>query len=161
MKVDEHLLTTHPRVYACGDITGYSLLAHTAIREAEVAINHILGVEDRMNYDCVPGIVYTNPEMAGVGKTEEELKASGISYQVQKLPMAYSGRFVAENEGVNGVCKVLTAEDGTVLGAHMLGNPASELIVLAGMAIEDGKTIEDWKRYVFPHPTVGEIFREL
>ena len=72
-KVDEHLLTTHPRVYACGDITGYSLLAHTAIREAEVAINHILGVEDRMNYDCVPGIVYTNPEMAGVGKTEEEL----------------------------------------------------------------------------------------
>ena len=55
----------------------------------------------------------------------------------------------------------MAAEDGTVLGAHMLGNPASELIVLAGMAIEDGKTIEDWKRYVFPHPTVGEIFREL
>ena len=106
-------------------------------------------------------MVYTNPEVAGVGKTEEELKASGISYHVQKLPMAYSGRFVAENEGVNGVCKILTAEDGTVLGAHMLGNPASELIVLAGMAIEDGKTIEDWKRYVFPHPTVGEIFREL
>ncbi len=73
MKVDEHLLTSHPSVYACGDITGYSLLAHTAIREAEVAINHILGVEDRMNYDCVPGVVYTNPEMAGVGKTEEEL----------------------------------------------------------------------------------------
>ena len=62
VKVDEHLLTSHPRVYACGDITGYSLLAHTAIREAEVAINHILGVEDRMNYDCVPGVVYTNPE---------------------------------------------------------------------------------------------------
>ena len=66
VKVDEHLLTSHPRVYACGDITGYSLLAHTAIREAEVAINHILGVEDRMNYDCVPGVVYTNPEVAGV-----------------------------------------------------------------------------------------------
>ncbi|WP_368327896.1 FAD-dependent oxidoreductase, partial [Phocaeicola sp. RTP21198st1_B8_RTP21198_201120] len=73
VKVDEHLLTSHPRVYACGDITGYSLLAHTAIREAEVAINHILGVEDRINYDCVPGVVYTNPEVAGVGKTEEEL----------------------------------------------------------------------------------------
>ena len=161
VKVDEHMQTSHPCVYACGDITGHSMLAHTAIRESEVAINHILEVEDRMNYDCVPGVVYTNPEVAGVGKTEEELKASGISYHVQKLPMAYSGRFVAENEGVNGVCKVLTAEDGTVLGAHMLGNPASELIVLAGMAIEDGKTIEDWKRYVFPHPTVGEIFREL
>lgn len=97
----------------------------------------------------------------GVGMSEEALQAAGIPYRAVKLPMAYSGRFVAENEGVNGVCKVLAAEDGTVLGAHMLGNPASELIVLAGMAIEDGKTIEDWKRYVFPHPTVGEIFREL
>lgn len=79
VKVDEHLLTSHPRVYACGDITGYSLLAHTAIREAEVAINHILGVEDRMNYECVPGVVYTNPEVAGVGKTEEELIKQGDS----------------------------------------------------------------------------------
>lgn len=68
VKVDEHMLTSHPKVYACGDITGYSMLAHTAIRESEVAINHILGVEDRMNYHCVPGVVYTNPELAGVGK---------------------------------------------------------------------------------------------
>lgn len=64
VKVDEYLQTSHPGVYACGDITGYSLLAHTAIREAEVAINHILGVEDRMNYNSVPGVVYTNPEVA-------------------------------------------------------------------------------------------------
>ena len=85
VKVDEHLLTSHPRVYACGDITGYSLLAHTAIREAEVAINHILGVEDRMNYECVPGVVYTNPEVAGVGKTEEELIKQGIPYRVSKF----------------------------------------------------------------------------
>ena len=89
VKVDEHMLTSHPKVYACGDITGYSMLAHTAIRESEVAINHILGVEDRMNYHCVPGVVYTNPELAGEGKTEEELKASGTSYHVQKLPLAY------------------------------------------------------------------------
>ncbi|WP_347029916.1 dihydrolipoyl dehydrogenase family protein, partial [Bacteroides intestinalis] len=73
VKVDEHMQTSHPRVYACGDITGHSMLAHTAIRESEVAVNHILGMEDRMNYDCVPGVVYTNPEVAGVGKTEEEL----------------------------------------------------------------------------------------
>lgn len=82
VKVDEYLQTSHPHVYACGDITGYSLLAHTAIREAEVAINHILGVEDRMNYDCVPGVVYTNPEVAGVGKTEEELIKLGLPYRV-------------------------------------------------------------------------------
>ena len=145
VKVDEHMQSSVPGVYVCGDLNGVSLLAHTAVREAEVAVHHILGKEDAMSYRAIPGVVYTNPEIAGAGK----------------LPMAYSGRFVAENEGVNGVCKVLTADDGTVLGAHMLGNPASELIVLAGMAIEDRKKVDDWKRYVFPHPTVGEIFREL
>ena len=161
IKVDEHLQSSVPGVYVCGDLNGVSLLAHTAVREAEVAVHHITGKEDAMSYRAIPGVVYTNPEIAGVGMSEEALQAAGIPYRAVKLPMAYSGRFVAENEGVNGVCKVLAAEDGTVLGAHMLGNPASELIVLAGMAIEDGKTIEDWKRYVFPHPTVGEIFREL
>lgn len=161
VKVDEHLLTTHPRVYACGDITGYSLLAHTAIREAEVAINHILGVEDRMNYDCVPGIVYTNPEMAGVGKTEEELIRLGLPYRVTKLPMAYSGRFVAENEQGNGLCKLIQDEEGKIIGCHMLGNPASELIVIAGIAIQRGYTLEEFQKTVFPHPTVGEIYHEV
>lgn len=85
VKVDEHMQTSHPRVYACGDITGHSMLAHTAIRESEVAINHILEVEDRMNYDCVPGVVYTNPEVAGVGKTEEELKASGYQLSCAEI----------------------------------------------------------------------------
>lgn len=161
IKVDEHMQSSVPGVYVCGDLNGVSLLAHTAVREAEVAVHHILGKEDAMSYRAIPGVVYTNPEIAGVGMTEEALKAAGIPYNIVKLPMAYSGRFVAENEGVNGVCKVLTAEDGTVLGAHLLGNPASELVVLAGMAIEDRRKLEDWKRYVFPHPTVGEIFREL
>ena len=161
VKVDEHLLTSHPRVYACGDITGYSLLAHTAIREAEVAINHILGVEDRMNYDCVPGVVYTNPEVAGVGKTEEELVKSGVPYRVSKLPMAYSGRFVAENEQENGLCKLIQDEDGRIIGCHMLGNPASELIVIAGIAIQRGYTVEEFQKTVFPHPTVGEIYHEI
>ena len=74
--------------------------------------------------------------------------------------MAYSGRFVAENEGVNGLCKLILAEDDTILGAHVLGNPASEIITLAGMAVELKLKAEEWKRVVFPHPTVGEIFRE-
>ena len=161
VKVDEHLQSSVPGVYVCGDLNGVSLLAHTAVREAEVAIHHILGKEDRMSYRAIPGVVYTNPEIAGVGATEEALQAAGVAYEVHQLPMAYSGRFVAENEGVNGVCKVLTDAQGVILGAHLLGNPTSELIVLAGLAIEDGRTLEDWKRYVFPHPTVGEIFREL
>lgn len=160
VKVNEHLQTSHPRVYACGDITGHSMLAHTAIRESEVAINHILGVEDSMNYDCVPGVVYTNPEVAGVGKTEEELKAAGINYHVQKRPMVYSGRFVAENEGVNGLCKLILGDDDQIIGCHILGNPASEIIVIAGIAIQRGYTIEEFQKSVFPHPTAGEIFHE-
>lgn len=160
VKVDEHMLTSHPKVYACGDITGYSMLAHTAIRESEVAINHILGVEDRMNYHCVPGVVYTNSELAGVGKTEEELKASGTSYHVQKLPMAYSGRFVAENETGNGLCKLILDEEDRIIGCHLLGNPASEIIVVAGIAVQYGYTVEEFQKTVFPHPTVGEIYHE-
>ena len=160
VKVDEHMLTSHPKVYACGDITGYSMLAHTAIRESEVAINHILGVEDRMNYHCVPGVVYTNPELAGVGKTEEELKASGTSYHVQKLPMAYSGRFVAENETGNGLCKLILDEEDRIIGCHLLGNPASEIIVVAGIAVQYGYTVEEFQKTVFPHRTVGEIYHE-
>ncbi|MBO7417774.1 MAG: dihydrolipoyl dehydrogenase [Bacteroidaceae bacterium] len=158
--VNEQMQTSKPGVYVCGDLTGFSLLAHTAVREAEVAVNTILGKADAMSYRAIPGVVYTNPEVAGVGMTEESLQKSGMSYQIVKLPMAYSGRFVAENEGVNGVCKLLFAEDDTLLGAHVLGNPASEIITLAGMAIELKLRRQDWKKIVFPHPTVGEIFRE-
>ncbi len=158
--VDAHMQTSVAGVYACGDITGVSMLAHTAVREAEVAVHHLLNIPDEMVYNAIPGVVYTNPEVASVGFTEEALQREGISYHVSKLPMAYSGRFVAENEGVNGVCKLLIAEDGTVLGAHLLGNPASEIITLAGMAISMKLKAEDWKRIVFPHPTVGEIFKE-
>ena len=160
VKVDEHMLTSHPHVYACGDITGHSMLAHTAIRESEVALNHILGVEDRMNYNCVPGVVYTNPELAGVGKTEEELKAAGISYHLQKLPMAYSGRFVAENETGNGLCKLILDDEDRIIGCHLLGNPASEIIIVAGLAVQHGYTVEEFQKTVFPHPTVGEIYHE-
>lgn len=160
VKVDENMVTSHPHVYACGDITGRSMLAHTAIRESEVAINHILGIADRMNYDCVPSVVYTNPELAGVGKTEEELNAVGISYHIQKLPMVYSGRFVAENETGNGLCKLILADNDRVIGCHILGNPASEIIVVAGIAIQHGYTVEEFRKTIFPHPTVGEIYHE-
>lgn len=158
--VNGQMKSSLPGVYVCGDLTGFSLLAHTAVREAEVAVHAILGKEDKMSYAAIPGVVYTNPEIAGVGQTEESLTAKGIAYRAVKLPMAYSGRFVAENEGVNGVCKVLLGEDDTILGAHVLGNPASEIITLAGMAVEMKLKAAEWKKIVFPHPTVAEIFRE-
>ena len=160
VKVNEYMQTSLPNVYACGDITDFSLLAHTAVSEAEVAIDHILGKPHTMSYKAIPGVVYTNPEIAGVGRTEDELQAAGVDYQVKKIPMAFSGRFVAENEMGNGVCKLLLDGEGTLIGAHLLGNPASELIVIAGMAIEQGMKAEQLTRFVFPHPTVGEILKE-
>ena len=158
--VDKHMMSSVEGVYVCGDLNGNSLLAHTAVREAEVAVNHILNLDDEMSYAAIPGVVYTNPEVASVGMTAAQAAAAGIECREAKLPMAFSGRFVAENEGVNGICKVVIGNDGKILGAHVLGNPASEIITLAGIAITMGLTAEQWARTVFPHPTVGEIFKE-
>ena len=161
IKVDEHMRTNVPNIYAAGDVTGFSMLAHTASREGEVAVNNILGKQDHMRYEAIPGVVYTNPEVAGVGLTEEQAKASGKEYEVLKLPMAYSGRFVAENEGGEGICKIIVGKKHhEVLGMHMLGNPCSEIIHSACIAIEMEMTVEQLKEVVFPHPTVSEIIKE-
>ncbi len=160
VKVDATMRTSLPGVYAAGDVTGYSLLAHTAVREAEVAIDNMLGKNAQMSYRAIPGIIYTQPEVAGVGMTEDQLKKEGISYRKHQLPMAFAGRFVAENEMANGVCKILIGEDDSLLGAHMLGNPASELIVVIAVAIERGIKAHELASVVFPHPTVGEIIKE-
>ena len=161
IKTDEKMRTNVPNVFAAGDVTGFSLLAHTASREGEVVVNNLTGRADRMRYNAIPGVVYTNPEVAGVGETEESAKAKGIAFKVAKLPMAYAGRFVAENEGGSGLCKVLVGEKyGEVIGVHMLGNPCSEMIYGACMAIEQEMTLEQLQEVVFPHPTVSEIFKE-
>ena len=161
IKVDEHMRTNIPNVYAAGDVTGFSMLAHTASREGEVAVNNILGKKDSMRYNAIPGIVYTNPEVAGVGVTEEEARKKGLDFKVVKLPMAYSGRFVAENEGGEGICKIIVgAKYHEVLGVHMLGNPCSEILQSMCIAIEQEMTLEQLKEVVFPHPTVSEIIKE-
>lgn len=161
IKVDEKMRTNVPGVYAAGDVTGFSLLAHTASREGEVVVNNLTGRNDIMRYNAIPGVVYTNPEVAGVGETEESARAKGIKFRIAKLPMAYAGRFIAENEGGTGICKVLIGEKyGEVIGVHMLGNPCSEMIYGACMAIEQEMTIEQLQEVVYPHPTVSEIFKE-
>ena len=161
IKVDEKMRTNVPGVFAAGDVTGFSLLAHTASREGEVVVNNLTGRDDVMRYNAIPGVVYTNPEVAGVGLTEEQVQTKGIAYQVAKLPMAFAGRFVAENEGGNGMCKVIVSEKrGEVLGVHMLGNPCSEIICAACMAIEQNLTLNEMQKMVFPHPTVSEIIKE-
>lgn len=160
VKVDAKMRTNVPNVYAAGDITGFSMLAHTASREGEVVVNNLTGLEDEMRYHAIPGIVYSNPEVATVGLTEEQARHKSIEYGVAKLPMTYSGRFVAENEGANGLCKVLFSPQQKILGVHLLGNPCSEMIHGACMAIEQGMTVEALQKVVFPHPTVSEIFKE-
>ena len=161
IKVDDHMRTNIPNVYAAGDVTGFSLLAHTASREGEVAVNNILGKDDRMSYAAIPGVVYTNPEVAGVGMTEEGAASAGIDYAAVNLPMQFSGRYVAENEGGDGICKILfNKADNTVVGVHMLGNPCSEIISAACIAIEKKLTVDQLKEVVFPHPTVSEILKE-
>mgnify|MGYP003293848490 CR=1 FL=1 len=160
--IDDQCRTNVENVYAVGDITGRYMLAHTAYREAEVAVNHILGVKDQMRYIANPAVIYTQPEIASVGKTEEELKEEGVPYEMKSLPMVYSGRFVAENEGVDGLCKIIVhKKNRTVLGVHMIGSYAGEMIVAACEMIEMFMPVKYLKRIIFPHPTVSEILREV
>lgn len=161
IKVDAQMCTNVPNVYAAGDVTGFSMLAHTASREAEVAVNTILGRCDAMSYDAVPSVVYTNPEVASVGLTAAAAAASGLEVRELKLPMAYSGRFVAENERGEGLCKVVVASgSGKVLGIHMLGTPSSEIIAAASVAISQGMSAQQLRTVIFPHPSVSEILKE-
>jgi dihydrolipoamide dehydrogenase len=160
IKVDERMRTNIPGVYAAGDVTGFSMLAHTASREGEVVVNNLAGHADRMRYDAVPGVVYTNPEVASVGLTLAAAEAAGRGARELKLPMAYSGRFVAENEAGSGLCKVVVGERDEVLGVHMIGGPAGEIIWGACLAIESEMTLGELREVIFPHPTVSEIIKE-
>lgn len=159
--VDEKCLTNIPNVYAAGDVTGKSFLAHTASRQGVVVVNNIAGIKDLMRYNAISSVIYTNPEIASVGITEEEAQKRNIKYKTSSLPMAYSGRFVAENEGKNGLIKIIAGEKyGEILGVHMIGNPSSEIIYGAAAMIEAELRIKDIREIVFPHPTVSEIIRE-
>ena len=158
---DDHMRTNIPEVYAAGDVNGRSMLAHTAYREAEVAVNHMLGVRDAMRYNAIPAVIYTNPEIASVGETEATAQAKGLPFKAVQLPMQYSGRYQAENEGGRGIMKLLVdTRSEQVLGVHVLANHSSEFIVAAASYVELGLTLDQIKRLVFPHPTVAEIIRE-
>ena len=153
--------TNVPGVYAAGDVNGHHMLEHTAYREAEVAVNAMLGKPDSMRYYANPSVIYTCPEIASVGRTEEEAREKGIDYEVQKLSMRYSGRFVAENEGADGLCKVLIhRKKRTIIGVHMIGAYCGEIIWGAAEMIEMQLRVEDARQIIFPHPTVSEIIRE-
>ena len=154
--------TNVPNVYAIGDVNGHHMLAHTAYREAEVAVNTIMGKGDNMRYHANPSVIYTQPEIASVGKTEEECKEKCIDYEVAKLSMRYSGRFVAENEGADGLCKVIIDKKRrNILGVHLIGAYSGEIIWGAAEMIEMQLRVQDARQIIFPHPTVSEIIREV
>ena len=162
IKTDALGRTNVPDVYAVGDVNGHHMLAHTAYREAEVAVNNLLGKSDAMRYHANPSVIYTQPEIASVGKTEEECKEKGIDYEVRKLSMWYSGRFVAENEGADGLCKVIIDKKRrTILGVHLIGTYTGEIIWGAAEMIEMQMRVTDARQIIFPHPTVSEIIREV
>ena len=158
---NEFSKTNVPGVWAAGDVNGKSMLAHTAYREGEVAINNILGKKDRINYSSIPSVIYTNPEVAAVGETTESVKEKGLNASVETVTLKYSGRYIAENEGGNGIVKIITDnEHHNIIGVHMYGAYASEIIYGAAMMIDSEMRVDDVKKLVFPHPTVCEVIRE-
>ena len=161
IKVDEFCMSGIPNVYAIGDCNGQSMQAHVAYRQAEVAINHILGKFDPMRWACVPGLVHTEPEAAYAGMTLDEAKAAGIDATASKISMNYSGLYMAENVNGTGIIKlVFDKKKKTMIGATIVGGPASELITICGIMIDNELPVERMKSYVFPHPTNGEAIRE-
>lgn len=158
---DRHLCTNVTGVYAVGDCNGKLMLAHTAYREAEVAVNHMLGIKDEMRYEAIPSVIYTTPEVAAVGETEASAKAKGLNVKVVKTPMMVSGRYVAENLRGDGFCKLVYDLDrNCLIGVQMIGSYASEIIYGAALMLETELPLSQLKKLVFPHPSVCEVIRE-
>jgi len=157
---DEKLCTNVPNVYAVGDVNGKIMLAHTAYREAEVCVNNMLGKKDAMRYNVIPSVIYTNPEVATIGESEQSAKEKGMNVKTIKLPTVYSGRYVAEVNGDDFIKMIVDTDTNRVVGCHMVGTYSSEMIFGVAMMVDTELSIERLKKIVFPHPTVSEIIKE-
>jgi dihydrolipoamide dehydrogenase len=160
IRTSEQGKTNVAGVWACGDVTGRRMLAHAATREG-MAVNNMFGGKDRIRYHAIPSVIYTHPEVAAVGRTEEELKQGGIAYKKSVAPMSVAGRFLVEHEGGTGMVKVLAGERfHEILGVHAIGDASSEFIIAAATMVETEMCVPDAAEIVFPHPTVSEALRE-
>ncbi|MBP5224679.1 MAG: FAD-dependent oxidoreductase, partial [Lachnospiraceae bacterium] len=158
---DDQLRTNVPGVWAAGDVNGKIMLAHTAYREGEVAVNDMLGKKDRMDYLSIPSVIYTHPEVASVGETTESAKEKGLDVEIRKVSLRFSGRYLAENEKGQGFLKVIIdKQHKKILGVHIYGPYASEMIYGCAMMVAREMRVQDVQKFVFPHPTVGEVIRE-
>ncbi|WP_127942618.1 dihydrolipoyl dehydrogenase [Mycoplasma sp. ATU-Cv-703] len=160
---NEKCQTNLANVYAIGDVNGVSMLAHTAYREAEVVMHQLLGQTwDTVDYNAIPNVIYTDPEIATVGPSEEELQKNGVDYQVYKMPMLYSGRFVTEVDDYAGLVKMLVdPKTRRILAVHMVGQYATEIIAIAGLMVTKMMSVDLVRDLVIPHPTVAELLKEL
>ncbi len=160
IKTDAHFQTTAPGIYAIGDVIAGAMLAHKAEDEGVVCVEQMAGQKPHINYDAIPGVVYTWPEVGAVGKTEEELKQAGTTYKTGKFPFTANGRARAMGD-TEGFVKILAdAVTDRVLGVHIVGPDAGTLIAEAAMAIEFGASAEDIARTCHAHPTLNEAVKE-
>lgn len=160
IEVDGHCKTNLPNVYAVGDVVRGPMLAHKASEEGVMVAEIIAGQAGHCNLDTVPGVVYTHPEMAWVGKTEQQLKAEGVAYKLGKVPFLASGRALGHGDP-SGFVKILAdAKTDRILGVHIIGNNASELIAEAAVSMEFAGASEDLGRICHAHPTLSEIVHE-
>ena len=160
VKIDNQFRTNVEGIYAIGDVVAGPMLAHKAEEEGIACVEIIAGKAGHVNYDVIPGIIYTNPELAGVGLTEEQAKEKGIDYRVGKFPFRANGRALA-NEDVDGMVKFIAdAKTDRILGAHILQHAASELIAEAASVMEFGGSAEDLGRTCHSHPTLSEAVKE-
>src|SRR5436189_3185082 len=160
IKVDEHFRTNIEGIYAIGDVIAGPMLAHKAEDEGMACVEIIAGKSGHVNYDAIAGIIYTNPELAGVGLTEDQAKEKGIDYRVGKFPFRANSRALC-NEDVDGMVKfVADSKTDRILGAHILQHAASELIAEAVSVIEFGGSSEDIGRTCHSHPTLSEAVKE-
>lgn len=157
--VDENMQTSAPGIYAVGDVNGGIMLAHVASYEGLRALNHICGESDCIDFSVVPSAVFTEPEVATVGRTEEELKEAGVAFKAQKSFFRANGKALSMGKP-DGYCKLLVGEaDDKILGCHIIGEHASDIIHEASILINAGVTVKQAKSFIFAHPTLSEVLR--
>ena len=160
IKVDRRMKTNVKNIYAIGDVAGVVLLAYTATAEGIVAMDNILGDNRKVDYKAVPSVIFTYPEVGSVGLTEEQAKAEGHEIAVGKFPMRALGKAHAENE-IAGECKVIgDAKTDRILGVHIVGSHATDVIHTAALAIQEGLTVRELGDMIFAHPVISESLME-
>jgi dihydrolipoamide dehydrogenase len=158
--VNDQCETEAPNVYAVGDVVRGPMLAHKGSEEGIMVVERIAGKPAQINYECIPSIIYTHPEIAAVGSTEQELKSDGIPYKVGTFPFAASGRALAANDS-GGMVKIIAHEEtDRILGCHIVGPSAADLTQQVVIAMEFGSSSEDLALMVFGHPTLSEAVHE-